>query len=260
VLAARASDPSWTAPGLQSQFLDVPLPSGFAPSAGTDEEAVVYQPSTGRYWEFWLMEPTGAKTTNSVGQSVPQWRAGWGGQIAELGANPGYFHTTAQDLKYGTAATGLALLGGLMTIAEQKRGVIEHALHIALPKTRSAIWALPARRTDGTVTDPTAIPEGTTFRIPASLNLNAIDMDPYARMLARAAQTYGLVVRDTAGAVAFYAENPSGMPGPDPYWGPGGILGCPSSGAVPSCYPDSNNRLRGFPWAQLVAIRAILEP
>ena len=260
VLAARASDPNWSSPALQAQFLDVPLPADFAPSAGTDKEAVVYQPSTGRYWEFWLVEPTGAATTNSAGQSVPQWRAAWGGQLPRLAANPGYFPTTSNGMKFGTTATGLALLGGLMTIAEQKRGVIAHALHIALPQVRSSVWALPARRTDGNVADPDAIPEGATFRLPAQLNLDAMEMDPYARMLAKAVQTYGLVVRDYSGAVAFYAENPTGMPGPDPYWGPGGILGCPPSGPVPACYPDSNNRLRGFPWAQLVAIKATLEP
>src|SRR5579863_2326326 len=253
VLAARSYDPSWSMPALQDLWLNVPLPAGFAPSAGTDEEAIVYQPSTGRYWEFWMMERTGATTLNSAGQTVPQWRAAWGGEIPLLSDNPGYFQTTPQGVKFGTAATGLALLGGLMTIAEQKHGVINHALFIALPETRLGAWEAPAQRTDGQVNDTNAIPQGATFRIPASVNLNAIDMDPYARMLARAAQTYGMVVRDTAGAVAFYAENPVGMSGANPYWGAGGILGCPATGPVPSCYPDSYNRLRGFPWSKLVA-------
>jgi hypothetical protein len=33
--------------------------------------------------------------------------------------------------KFGTAATSLALLAGLIIIAEQQKGEINHALHIA---------------------------------------------------------------------------------------------------------------------------------
>ncbi|MGY3443688.1 MULTISPECIES: hypothetical protein [unclassified Bradyrhizobium] len=256
VRAERATTPNWQFDPLQRQWDSVPLPVGFRPSSGTDAEAVVYQPSTARYWEFWGMEPSGRKTTNSAGESVDEWRASWGGRIDNLATSPGYFPTTGDGYKFGATATGLALLAGLITVAEQRRGEINHALHIALPQTRRSVWVDPAQRTDGEDDDPDAIPEGTTFRIPSSVDLDDLDMDPYAAMLARAAQRYGIVVRDTAGAVVFYAENPLSK-GPDhPYYGIGGILQCPKGYAVAACYPDGNNRLRGFPWHLLEAIQS----
>lgn len=166
--------------------------------------------------------------------------------------------TTPEGYKFGTAATGLAMLGGLVTIAEQRRGVIDHALHIALPETRRGVWAWSAQRTDGQTADPDAIPEGATFRLPSDLDLDRLEMEPYARMFARAAQKHGMVVRDTAGVVAFSAENPLTRDGPDPYTGVGGILGCPGGRLTPECYADSNNRLHGFPWRRLEAVKAMI--
>lgn len=259
VRAERASEPAWTFEPLQQQWQGVPLPDGFRPSAGADKEAIVYQPSTGRYWEFWGMEKSGRRVLDSAGRRVEEWRAAWGGKIGDLAKNPGYFPTTPEGYKFGTAATGLVLLAGLITIAEQRQGVINHAIHVALPQTRRSVWVHPAQRTDGEESDANAIPEGATFRLPESVNLDQIDMDPYARMIARAVQKYGMVVRDTAGAVVLYAENPLSKGADHPYFGVGGILRCPKGRAEAACYADSNNRLRGFPWDKLEAIQAAFE-
>jgi hypothetical protein len=253
VRAARAYEPAWSFPPLQRQWNDVPIPQGFRASEGTDKEAVIYQPETGRYWEFWGLEPVepsaeaGAKT---------QWRAAWGGRIDRLSQNPGYFPPTLQGYKFGVTATSLPLLAGLMTIAEQRLGEINHVIHVALPETRRGAWVYPAQRTDGTRDDPLAIPQGTLFRLPADLDLGRFGMHPYALMIARAVQRHGMVVRDTAGVVAFYAENPlAKADAAHPYFGLNGILQCPSGEAQPACYPDGENRLKGFPWHQLQAVR-----
>jgi hypothetical protein len=259
VRAERASDPAWAFAPLQQQWAEVPLPNGFQPSAGTDKEAILYQPSTGQYWEFWGMEKSGRKVVDSAGRTVDEWRAAWGGKIDDLARNPGYFPTSPHGFKFGTAATGLALLAGLITIAEQREGVINHAVHVALPRTRRSVWAYPAQRTDGGQTDPDAIPQGATFRLPVNIDLDQIDMDPYARMIARAVQKHGMVVRDTAGAVVLYAENPLSKGTDHPYFGVDGILRCPRGRAESVCYPDSNSRLRGFPWSKLEAIKATLQ-
>ncbi len=258
VRAERAASAGWSFPPLQRQWQAVPLPEGFRASGGTDKEAIVYQPSTGRYWEFWGLEKTGRKTADSSGNSVDEWRAAWGGRINDLAVNPGYFPTTVEGYAFGTTATSLALLAGLITIAEQRRGVVEHALHIALPQTRKGHQAWPAQRTDGQIDDSEAIPQGVTFRLPAGLDLDRIPMDPYARMLARAAQRYGIVVRDTAGAVVLYGENPLASGESDPYHATGGIFRCPDGKAVEACW--SYNRLRGFPWERLEAIKAAINP
>ena len=68
----------------QQQWQSVPLPEGFQPSAGTDKKAIVYRPSTGRYWEFWAMERSGRKVVNSASRRVDEWRADRGGKINDL--------------------------------------------------------------------------------------------------------------------------------------------------------------------------------
>ena len=67
-----------------------------------------------------------------------------------------------------------------------------------------------------------------------------------------------MVLRDTAGAVVFYAENPGGRYATDPYYGRDGILKCPKGKFEWSFAPDSNNRLYGFPWHQLQALKVTL--
>jgi hypothetical protein len=60
---------------LQAQWNAVPLPDNFQPAGQGegDQEAVVYQPSTGKMWEFWLMKKTCARVQNSAGQMVDEW-------------------------------------------------------------------------------------------------------------------------------------------------------------------------------------------
>jgi hypothetical protein len=220
VRAERASDPTWTFEPLQQHWQSVPLPGGFQPSAGTDQETIVYQPSTGRYWEFWGIERSGRTVVDSAGRRVDEWRAAWGGQIDDLASNPGYFPTTPEGYKFGATATGLVLPAGLMTIAEQRQGAISHSIHVALLQTRRSVWVPPAQRTDGEEYDSNAIPQRTRFRLPESVNLDQIGMDLYARMIARAVQKHGMVVRGTAGAAVLYAENRCGKEQTIPISGP----------------------------------------
>ncbi len=261
VRTARSSDPRWSFGPLQRQWTDVPRPEDFRPSSGTDKDAIIYQPSTGRYFEFWGLEPDTATDTGSTAKQLPNWQAAWGGRIDDLAKSPGYFLPTSEGHKFGVTATSLALLAGLMTIAEQKAGTIDHVLHIALPETRLGAWVHPAQRTDGAVDRPDAIPQGMLFRLPANIDLASLRLDPFVRMIAEAVQKHGMIVRDTAGVVAFYAENP--LPSPPlthPYFGQGGILRCPEAKAVPACYPDGNNRLSGFPWERLEAVQLEADP
>lgn len=259
VIARDIKKPEWKEPLLQAQWEAVPLPDDFAPSPGTDQEAIIYQPSTGRYWEVWLMEKTGAKTRDSAGREVDQWGARWGGMIEDLSKNPGYFVPDRKGYKFGTTATSLCLLAGLITIEEQRKGEINHALHIALVEALAwPYWSAPAQRSDGHVKpekNPFAIPEGATFRLPADLDLDKLEMDPYARMLARAVQKYGMVVRDKAGAVVLYAENPSNRYPEDPYTRIGGILRSPDGKASWATGPHTRGRLKGFPFDKLQMLK-----
>jgi hypothetical protein len=68
---------------------------------------------------------------------------------------------------------------------------------------------LPAQRTDGNNTASDSVPEGATFRLPASLDIAALNLPPLVRMMAEAVQRYGMILRDKAGATVFYGEDPT---------------------------------------------------
>ena len=104
-------------PDLQQAFDAVPIPAGAKAAAGSDEHMVVWQPSTNTMWEFWQMH-----------QESDGWHAEWGGEMDDVSTDPGYFTHTGQTTNWGATATGLPLLGGLVTEADLQRGYINHAL------------------------------------------------------------------------------------------------------------------------------------
>jgi hypothetical protein len=186
---------------LQQAVAAVPIPAGARPAPGTDRHMVVWQPATDTMWEFWKME------MRSDG-----WRAGAAGAMRGVSTNPGYFTPEAwlgAQPWWGATATGLPLFGGLMTIAELQRGRIDHALALAIPHPRAKVWSWPATRTDGDSRAPNSLPEGARLRLDPTLNLKKLNLPPVTRMMAEAAQRYGIVIRDSAGVVAFYGEDPS---------------------------------------------------
>ena len=211
-------------PELQRDFDAVPIPLAARPAAGGDGHMVVYQPATDTLWEFYRAR-----------LRLDGWHARWGGRMTGVSSNPGWF-----PAPYGATATGLPLLGGLMRTAELEAGSIDHALALAIPTTAADTYTFPAQRTDGRTTGPSAIPAGTRFRIDPSLDLGTLGLSPVGLAMARAAQRYGMVVRDTADVVSFYAEDPAAT-GLDPY-------GRLFSGTYPS------EALRGFPWDRLEVV------
>ncbi len=219
-------------PDLQQAFDAVPIPRNAIAAAGTDESMTVWQPSTNRLWDFWLMH-----------KSKGGWHARWGGEMDNVSSNPGYFDHSAQTNNWGATATGLPLLGGLVTFADLRRGYISHALAMALVETQRADWSWPAQRTDGNTFSAgiTPIPEGMRFRLDPSLNIGSLHLPPIDRMLAQAAQKYGIVIRDKAGAVVFYGQDP--VTEPSNTW----------AAAFGNQYP--NNVLALFPWGHLEALR-----
>ena len=181
--------------GLKAQFTAVPIPSYAQPADGTDQEMVVYSPSQDQLWEFWVTDHDG-----------PNWTACWGGRIDHVSQSSGIFPGS-----YGTTATGLPFMGGQISIADLQSGTINHALGIAFVETRSNTVSWPAQRTDAVTNDTTAPAEGQRFRLDPTLNIDALNLNPVAKMVAVAAQKYGLVVWDKAGAVSIRAESPKSL-------------------------------------------------
>jgi hypothetical protein len=227
-VAVQLDDTFGSGQALQQALDRVPIPKDARPSDDTDAHMVVYQRSTDSMWELWgaRLGPTG-------------WEARSGGRMTHLSTDPGYFPS---DPGWGATASGLPMLGGLIRIHEIRAGLIPHALSIAIPQARAGLYAWPAQQTDGFSSDPSAIPEGTRFRIDPSVNLARIPMSPFVRLLARAAQRYGIYAADQSDDVSFMAEDPTPT-GANPY--PGFFGGS---------YPDE--LLRQFPWDALEVVDA----
>jgi hypothetical protein len=175
-------------------------------------------------WEFWRLA-----RTQSGG-----WRAAYGGRMRHVSTNEGRYTSPPA---WGASATSLPWIGGLMRISEIRAGRIDHALALAIPEARKDVYSWPAQRTDGLSTRPNVLPEGARLRIDPNVDLDRIPLSPLVRAMAEAAQTYGIVIRDTAGSVAFYGEDAPG----NLYYGSGGIFG--------GSYPDV--LLATFPWSDL---------
>ena len=187
-------------PALANNFAAVPIPANATPAGGGDRHLAIHQPATDTLWELWLAD-----------HRADGWHAVWGGKMTHVSTNPGYFQSP-----WGGSGTSLALLGGLLTIEELRAQRIDHALAIAIPNTAAGALTWPAQRGDGRTTGPTAIPEGTRFRVDPSIDLAKLGLSPLGLALARAAQRYGMIVRDTGGNIALYAEDPAPT-GSNPY-------------------------------------------
>ncbi len=225
-----------SAPDLQQEFNAVPIPPGAKPAAGSDAHLTVWQPSTDKLWEFWKLGQT----------SRGGWTARWGGEMDDVSTNPGYFDHDGTTNDWGATATSLPLLGGLITFADLKRGYIDHALAIAVPEAQQGVFSWPAQRSDGRYTGGVALPEGVRFRLDPTINVASLGLPRLDAMLAQAAQTYGIVLRDQSGAVTLYAQDPT-TAGANPW--PAALNG----GGV-----STGTFLSRFPWSDLQAIRTQL--
>jgi hypothetical protein len=225
-----------TSASLQAAWDAVPLPADAQPAAGTDKHLVVWQPSTNKLWEFWHLEKT-----------EEGWQAGWGGAIENVSSDSGAYGPEAWphgSRYWGASASSLSIAGGLITLEDLEKGVINHALAIGIPEVRGGVYASPAQRTDGTSTSSLSLPEGAHLRLDPSLDLAALHLPRLTLMIAEAAQRYGIFVRDTTGNVAFYAQDPIPT-GIEPYTGAHGYFEGKSPGQI----------LASFPWGHLQLLK-----
>jgi hypothetical protein len=217
---------------LRRAFAAVPLPSDAEPAAGNDAHLVVWQPSTDQLWEFWHLS-----------RGDDGWQANWGGAIDDASESPGAYDSASwpgATPLWGASASSLSIAGGLITLEDLRRGRINHALSMSVPEVRAGFFSLPARRTDGSSFSPASLPEGAELRLPANLDLAKLDLPPLTRLIAQAAQRYGIFIRDRARTVCFYAQAPH-SPSRNPYAGSNGLL----EGRTPL------ELLRSFPWRRL---------
>lgn len=223
---------------LSSAWSAVPLPPSARPSPG-DNDLAVWQPSTDTIWEFFQLHHENGG-----------WEAEWGGAMRNVSSSSGVYGPTAwpaawtgDESWWGVTAASFSIVGGAITYQDLKAGQIDHALALVYPNVRRRTFVSPAERDDGWSLDPNALPEGTRLRLDPNLNLAKMKLPPLTRMIALAAQRYGIVIRDQASNIAFIQQDPTGDPAFE-------SLGTKlTDGAYPSKY------LASFPWSHLQVMR-----
>jgi hypothetical protein len=221
---------------LASAWEEVPLPPTARPAGGTDRPLVVWQPSTNKMWEFW-----------ELSNGPHGWQAAWGGAIQNVNSNSGVYGPSAwpgADSSWGSSASSLSIAGGLITFEDLKWGSIDHALAMSIPEVRKGSYSSPANRDDGTSTNPLSLPEGAHLRLDPHLNLSSLHLPRPTLRLAEAAQRYGIFLRDRAGAIVFYGQDPTPT-GANPYVGAGGYF----EGFTPG------QLMAAFPWEYLQVLK-----
>jgi hypothetical protein len=186
---------------LQRALASVPIPPHAKPAPGSDRHMTILQASSDTLWELF-----GAR------RAADGWHARWGGAIRHVSESPGYYTASAwpgATRNWGATASSLPIVGGTMLLDELAKGSIRHALAINLPAPRAGAFAWPAQRTDGTG-PPSALPEGARLRLDPALDVASLHLPKLTRMIALAAQRYGLVVRDqTHHGTSLFGEVPT---------------------------------------------------
>ncbi len=229
-----------SAAALREAWSAVPLPVGAQPAVGGDKHLVVWQPSANKIWEFWRLA-----------KGAEGWYATWGGAMEDVSSSLGVYGPEAwpgATRHWAGWASSLSLVGGLITLEDLEKGVINHALLMAIPKVRAGAYSLPAQQDDGTSTEPYALPEGAHLRLDPKLNLASLKLPRLTMMIAEAAQRYGIYVGAKGVNVAFYGQDPTPT-GTNPYTAPGGYF----EGETPE------QLIAAFPWTHLELLKMKLE-
>lgn len=284
--------------GIDAHLASVPIPNkALCPAitgsgsyadiwaGGSDQSCFIWNLDTDEGFEFELLSNNKSAVQSSTGTT---WNALWAGYIPSVSAFMGVLPN-----QWGARACSLGEIGGLITMQDlrdvAKGGAINHAIVIACPMNGgTSAPVAPATRSDGpgpngnnVATIPNGFPgagganpayhqdvtwEAQRFRFPASLNLDAngsITPYPLALAIARAIQTYGLYITDTAGAVGFYFEDDRTVG--SPYHMQGATAVHPWSLSWPGGDPRYGGAAIGtgftvlnqLPWSQLQALNPI---
>lgn len=158
----------------------IPIPTDARPQTGSDGALVVVVDDTsGLVFEFWQAEFANGQWTASFGAVNDLYGSGWGG---------------------ASTGSGASRLAGVITVDEIEQGEIQHALAIQTDNVCAGIFRTPAIKTDGTSLRTDCIPEGARLRLDPTIDLDALDLAPAVRTVARAMQVYGGYVVDAGGA------------------------------------------------------------
>lgn len=163
--------------------------AGSRPDPSDDGHLAVWDPVSGREWDFWMSGcPDECERTAS------------GGAVDTDLSNP--------QMKNGSAnAAGWPLSAGLVRPHEIAAGEIRHPLIFSTPAVAQG-HVCPAVQNDGDNDHPDAIPEGTLLQLDPALDVDVLPIPRWQKTIARALQNYGMYLRDGGGSLVIGGENP----------------------------------------------------
>ncbi len=239
---------SWRKP-LQTVLNEVPIDDAWyttytPPDSGEDSVLTVYAPHTDTLYElFWFRRKDGPGASGTLPGGDPDWLESpfytgadpnaygschWGGVMKNASKSFGVFDMASYPPysrpNWGASAGSHVFTAGLITHAELLSGEINHAIAVDFGKMRSGVFTHPAFRTDGLNLDPYSIPYGAHFRLPPELDLDAISFaTPFAKMVAKAMQKYGMIARNQTGsAFTIFCADPRPDGNAEAFWLPDG--------------------------------------
>jgi hypothetical protein len=205
--------------GCDTAFGSVHIPTYAQPQFGSDGDLIVFQPG-GNEFDMWLGQHTATGWTTGT-----RWLESSTGPATNCSTQPACG---------GVDVAKFALAAGMVRPEEIAQGHIDHALAITTPYTRQGYVACPAAHTDGRHDDPNAMPIGAHVQLDPSIDVSALPIPRWEKVVAVALQQYGAYVIDTGGSVSLYAESNLGRP----YnaWAKAGVSS------------DYSPHLNGLPW------------
>jgi hypothetical protein len=178
----------------------VPIPKAAMPDPEEDAHFAVVDWRARRAWDTWgfRVRPDGTYESNT-------------GMTYSLDGD-GVFRTEDFEVRDGESihfhgpsrAAGVPAIAGLILFDEVAAGEIRHKLAGAIRYPAFQEYVFPAAWTDGPV--PGGIPEGAVLKLDPALDLSRFDLLPGERVVARAAQRYGVVIVDYADGSTLYGE------------------------------------------------------
>lgn len=171
--------PDFAEPADDVDGADNPIPFGLCgDAADQDNQMIILNLETRCEYDFFQARLEDGR-----------WVASWANSISLDG--PGIY-----EKGFSARGSGFATLAGLIWPDELQEGRIRHALGFSYPGVAAGGPVPPATESDGLSTGRWALPEGARLQLDPTLDLDALNLTPFAKTIARAMQEYGMILFD----------------------------------------------------------------
>ena len=200
----RPSDPTYDVTGGKNErppeLASLRIPDEAEPAKNSDGTMSIYDLQKG-----YVVALTGAR----FNEDTHSWRAS-GATVTYLDSDGLHVDTGQSDNRDNTG-THRGNNGATMAVSwdEVRAGAIRHVLKVAAGPEVADRYVFPMVGSDGDYrgNDPEVPPQGLRMRIKPSVDLDELELNPDALVIARALQTYGFYIGDSGGRTSLKLEN-----------------------------------------------------